>query len=151
MVDLVWEIFRLRRIKSDLMREGAHKGEAKVLKLRYSLLVEEANYDTAKKWACRDRNATAAADHVLATSGLTMDAVRANTFSAMIDRLECIDRMTMMAEGRRDTILREIDRHRERFAQRLRRVIDDVEDAEFMVIAADEAPGAARNGRSRGP
>lgn len=105
---------------------------------------EKGGYDIARKWACRDRKATAAVDHVLATSGLTMDAVRANTFSALIDRFECIDRMTMMAEGRRDTILREIDRHRERFAQRLRRVINDVEDAEFKVIAADEAEPPAR-------
>ena len=29
-VDLVWEIFRLRRIKNDLMREGDHKGVLKV-------------------------------------------------------------------------------------------------------------------------
>ena len=35
-VDLVWEIFRLR-----LMREGAHKGVLEVLKPRYSLLVEK--------------------------------------------------------------------------------------------------------------
>ena len=78
-----------------------------------------------------------------------MDAVRANAFSTLIDRFECINPMTMMAEGRRDAILCETDRPRERFAQRLRRVINDIEEAEFKVIAADEAPGAAGNGRSR--
>src|SRR5205823_9453841 len=102
------------------------------------------SFDTADKWASGDRNATAVVNRVLAAAGLTMDAVHANTFSALIDRFECIDRMTMMAEGRRDTILREIERHRESFAQRLRRVIDDAEDAEFKVIAAQEARRLSR-------
>src|SRR5436853_2282023 len=31
-VDLVWEVFRLRRLKTHLMRAGAHEGMAQVLK-----------------------------------------------------------------------------------------------------------------------
>src|SRR6266446_1034607 len=95
-VDLVWEIFRLRRIKSDLMREAGHKGMRAVLEPRSSLLDRESSYDTADKWASGDRNAIAVVNRVLAAAGLTMDAVHANTFSALIDRFECIDRMTMM-------------------------------------------------------
>ena len=41
---------------------------------------------------------------------------------------------TRTAEARRDAALREIDRHREGFGQRLRRAINRVEDAEFRVI-----------------
>ena len=142
-VDLVWEIFRLRGMKSDLMREAAHKGVVEVLLPRSALHAGNI-YETAKKWACGDQKAAAAVNHVLATSGLTMDAVRARTFVAFIDRFECIDRMTMMAEQRRDTALREIERHRERFAKRLRRAIDDVEDAEFKDITVQEARRLAR-------
>ena len=134
-VDLVWEIFRLRRIKRDLIREASHKGIREVLKPRLRLLAGGSSYDTADNWACGDRAAAASVNHVLTAAGLTMDAVQANTFSALIDRFECIDRMTMMAEGRRDTILREIERHRTSFAQRLRNAIDE---AEFKVIAPDE-------------
>jgi hypothetical protein len=54
------------------------------------------------------------------------------TFQA--ENFERIDRMCMTAEARRDAALREIDRHREGFGQRLRRAINHVEDAEFRVI-----------------
>ena len=138
-VDLVWEIFRLRRIKADLMREAAHKGVLEILKPRLSLLNGGSSRDTAAKWACGDHKAAAVVNHVLASADLTMDAVHANTFSALIDRFEIIDRMTMMAEGRRDTVLREIDRHRTSFAQRLRHAIVNAEDAEFEAIASEDA------------
>ena len=136
-VDLVWEVLRLRRMKADLMREAAHKGMAEVLKPRVSLLAGATRHDTAEKWACGDQKAAATVNHVLAKSGLTMDAVYANTFSALIDRFECIDRMTMMAEQRRDTMIRDIEWHREQFAKRLRHAINDVEDAEFKDVTAE--------------
>src|SRR5207244_11663534 len=45
-VDLVWEIFRLRRLKAALMREAAYEGVDKVLMPRASLLVDSALYTT---------------------------------------------------------------------------------------------------------
>src|SRR6267142_2913232 len=64
-VDLVWEIFRLRRIKSDLMREAGHKGMRAVLTPRSSLLDRDCSYDTADKWASGDRDAAAVVNRVL--------------------------------------------------------------------------------------
>src|SRR5262245_49203321 len=138
-VDMVWEIFRLRRFKSELMREAAYKGVLAVIEPRRWLIPERtSSWKTAMDWACGDRDAAAAIEHVLATSGLTMDTARAKTFSKLIDRFECIDRMTMMAEGRRDTVLREIERHRESFSKRLRHAIVVAEDAEFKVLATQD-------------
>src|SRR5262245_18007437 len=51
-VDLVWEVFRLRRLKTALMREGAFKGMVAVLKPRHSLVPELGYYEIAKRWAC---------------------------------------------------------------------------------------------------
>jgi hypothetical protein len=67
-----------------------------------------------------------------------MDAVMARTFGLKIHEIERIDRMAMAAEARRNPILREIERHRASFARTLRRAVEDVEDADFKVVAAQE-------------
>src|SRR5260221_14387512 len=58
-VDLGWEVFRLRRLKCALMREEAFEGMVEVLKPRHSLVPEAHYYEGAKQWACGDRDATA--------------------------------------------------------------------------------------------
>ena len=146
-VDLVWEVFRLRRLKAALMREDAFKGMLEVLSPRHSLVPDY--YEIAKRWACGDRASTAMLEQVFATAGVTMDAVHAKTLALRIDEVERIDRMTMVAEGRRDSILREIDRYRVEFSQRLRRTLDEAQDAEFNVIAPEDA--ADTNGIAYGP
>ena len=60
------------------------------------------------------------------------------TLGLKIHEIERIDRMTMAAEARRNAILREIERHRATFARTLRRAVDDVEDADFKVVPAQE-------------
>ena len=100
--------------------------------------------DVTLRWANGDPEAREMVDKVLASAGLTMDAVRVHTLARFIDEFERIDRITMMAEGRRDSFLREIERHRADFARRLRRAVDDaekVEDAEFKVVAPAETDG----------
>src|SRR5262245_55599556 len=63
-VDLVWEVFRLRRLKSALIREEAFKGMVEVLKPRHSLVPQPGYYELAKWWACGDRDATAMVEQV---------------------------------------------------------------------------------------
>ena len=46
--------------------------------------------------------------------------------------------MIMSAETRRHVALREIDRHRAVLGERLRRATQDIEDADFKVIAAKD-------------
>jgi hypothetical protein len=81
-------------------------------------------------------------EKVLATTGVTMDTVHAKTLALCIDEVERIDRMTMVAEGRRDSILREIDRRRMEFGRRLRRAVDEVQDAEFKEIVRKDVADA---------
>jgi hypothetical protein len=54
-----------------------------------------------------------------------------------MSRFERIDRMVMSAEVHRSAVLRELDRHCASFAQRLRRAVESVEDAEFKLIAPE--------------
>src|SRR5882757_1442529 len=139
-VDLVWEVFRLRRLKTHLMRAGAHEGMAAVLK---PLVKWATNEELAQQWWSGQAQAVKAVESALASAGLTMDAVMAHTLAARIDVIERVDRMMMAAEVRRDNILTELDRRRVKLAQRLRDAIREAEEAEIEVIPFDQS-GCAR-------
>jgi hypothetical protein len=78
----------------------------------------------------------------VASCYLSMDAVMAQTQSANIDDIE---RMITNIEAQRNSALRELDRHGETLAQRLRQSIQQVEDTEFKVIQ----PPAIGHGKAR--
>jgi len=130
-VDLGWEAFRLRRLKAQLMTATADEGLEKLL--ARTLPWHVAN-DLSRRWAARERSAIREADTLLRRTGLTMEAVTARTLAVRIDDVERIDHMIMLAERRRNAILREVGYHRAGFAQVLRRA-GDIEDAEFEEVA----------------
>jgi hypothetical protein len=132
-VDLVWEAFRLRRLKANLMTTVAHKGLGGILG---PLMDWDDAHDLTEAWARRERTAIERVDELLASAGLTMDAVMAQTLSLKLDDIERIDRMIATAEGRRNAILREVDRHRTTWGQNLRQAVQQIEAAEIKVIDA---------------
>ena len=138
-VALTWEALRLRRVRAALLTAKRHVGVKQLLRPLYGTEV----YDLSEQWARREGEAVAAVDRHLATAGLTMDAVMAETMLAEIELVEKMDRMIASAEIRRNATLREIERRRSDFAARLRQATKDrdhVEEASFQVI---EAPAAS--------
>jgi hypothetical protein len=135
-VDLVWEVFRLRRLRANLMAAAAYQGMLQILEPLF-----DAPGSFAKRWARREESAVQRVEAALAKAGLTMDAVAAASFSARIGDFERLDRLMTAAEGRRNAALHELERHRAGFALRLRRTLQDVEDAEFKVISPVEPVG----------
>jgi hypothetical protein len=89
-------------------------------------------------WAARDQDAIEKAKATITSAGLTMDAVMAQTLMTNIKNVDCIHRMIVSAGERRDAILREIERHRSTLAERLRRVTEEIEDAEFRDVSAEQ-------------
>ena len=146
-VALTWEALRLRRARAALLAANRYVGVKRVL----SPLCGTQAYDLSDRWARRESEAVAAVDRHLATAGLTMDAVMAETMSKEIELVEKMDRMIASAEIRRNATLREIERRRSDFAARLRQATkdrDNVEEASFQVIeapAASIAPAAGAN------
>jgi len=139
-VALTWEALRLRRARVALLAASRHDGVRRVLVPLCGF--SKAN-DLSEKWARREDEAVAAVDRHLATAGLTMDAVMAETMSVEIELMEKMERMIASAEIRRNATLREIERRRSDFAARLRQATrdrDNVEEAKFQVI---EAPAAS--------
>jgi hypothetical protein len=138
-VDLVWDAFRLRRLKAHLLKAAAHEGMADIIG---PLLDWNLTGQTSRRWAIGDEEAVKTVETTLAAAGLTMDAVMACTLARKIYEIERIDRMTMAAEARRNAVLREIERHRASFARTLRRTVEDVEEADFKMITAQQAAPA---------
>ena len=134
--DLVWQIFRLRRMKDTLVDEASYRGLAEVLRPRMSSVPRpdgvEPNQDWAKRclsvlvqrWAADPNAVAGTVQAALAKAGLRLDAVEAKTFELLIDKMEQFDRMTMMIERRRNSIVRDIARYRTEFSQQAQRAID---------------------------
>src|SRR5260221_6504714 len=104
-VDLVWDSVRLRRLKSQLLHAAAHEGLERVLT---PLTAWDKADKLSRKWASGDEEAMCEVERLLGQAGLTIDDVMAQTLAARIDDVERIDRMVIIAEARRDAVLREI-------------------------------------------
>ncbi len=134
-VDLTWDVFRLRRLKANMIAYCTNEGVAAAMQRLGSGNVVEL----IRQWTAHDEGARQAVARTLASAGLTVETAGTRSLAFWIADLERIERMISSAEGRRHAALRELDRHRATLAQTLRRAVADVEDAEFKVITP-EAP-----------
>jgi hypothetical protein len=209
-VFLQWEILRLRRLKSSLLKTSGHKalvdflGElvnydlyredfeqtlAETLQVYFAeSQAEEFSRELARRYAREEPDAVEQVDEILSAEGLgrhdflqtamarkverlarayarrepdaikevnetlaarncTMDDLMTNALAdrfsgdKLLTTIERIDRLTLVAETRRNASLREIDRHRAVFGEALRRNLQEVEDGEFKVIESASAEG----------
>jgi hypothetical protein len=136
-VALVWEAFRLRRLKTCLMETAAPRGIARVFS---SFLPHATVNEIAAGWAGRDGTRVKQVEGLLDQTGLTVEHVMAESLADRIDDIERIDRMIASAEQRRSAMLREIDRHRTSLASLLRLASDEAMQAAFE----DVTPGRAQ-------
>ena len=137
-VDLVWETFRLRRMKASMMTDATHEELGDTLSKEYA-----GARETVQKWAAGDAGAAEEIETALVGAGLSMDIVVARAMMYRIEKMERLDRMLMSAEARRSAALRELDCHRSPLAQKLRRSIAQAERAELAVDAPRLAIEAA--------
>jgi hypothetical protein len=142
-VDLSWEILRLRRFKAGLLRGAIGNG--------ISVVMDGLGYDERKgrgsanelaaNWAAGRKTAPKEVATALQRAQLTMEDVMAGTLETNLDAFERFDRMLASSEARRNNALREIDRHRAAFGAAIRQAINDVQDAEFLDVETGAAGG----------
>ena len=133
LVDLSWEVGRLRRAKAEFLNSSAHRGLRKLLD---GLLGLKQGQDLTAQWAAQDPEALKLVASSLAAAGMSMNTVMAQTLAAALGEVERFDRLTAAAELRRNAMLREIANYRSVFAAHLQRATAEIEDAEFKVIAS---------------
>jgi hypothetical protein len=107
-------------------------------------ILNRAQHDRAEalvqQYVQHEPDAVALVDKLLAQAGTSMDALLVNSLERDFDYIERIDRLTTVAEARRNASLREIDRRRALLGEALRRTLPEVE-GEFEVIEAKPAKG----------
>ena len=81
-------------------------------------------------------------DKLLVAAGSSFGSLMVKALPEELENIERIDRLTTIAESRRNTMLREIDRRRVMLGQTLRRQVEEVE-GEFEVI--EKAPAEAKS------
>jgi hypothetical protein len=141
-VDLTWEILRLRRMKAGILKSSRGRGLRRIL--------EEIGHpwderdQLCEAFAAGDVQERKKVDAILKKAGLTIDEVAAQTLDSKLDSFERLDRMLASAEARRNNALREIDRHRDALGGGVRRSIEEIEDAEFRDVETGEAVAEAK-------
>jgi hypothetical protein len=155
-VDLAWDSFRWRRLLAGFLQtaiprelerilkpllqnqpETSLGGTSLMSKLHAAMNPFNAGQKLAADWVARDPEAITHVNELLASAGMTMDHVHAQATASELEKIERFNRLNASAEGRRNTLLREIEHHRAPFAQRLRPEISKIEDAEFVTVEPD--------------
>jgi hypothetical protein len=98
-------------------------------------VLDDARADKAKElaqeYARGERDAVTLVNELLTDAGVSMDTFMTKALRKRIDEIERIDRLTTIAETRRNAALREMDRRRAVLGEMLRRRVQEIEDVEF--------------------
>jgi hypothetical protein len=147
-VHLIGEISRYRRYQTSFIKAAVLQRLEKILQplasqpasRRGSFLermhAEEEALKAAPKlaseWAAGKLAAIQRVNELLESNGLTMDSVVAQAVAHELDKIERFNRLIANAEWRRNALLREIERRRAGFAQKLRSEVHKIEIAETI-------------------
>ena len=94
-----------------------------------------------KEYGRREPETVRLVDELLTAARESMDVFMAGALAAKLDDIERIDRLSTIAEDRRNAHLTEIERRRAVFGAMLRRSVQEIEEAEFKVIETTPAKG----------
>ncbi len=133
-VDLSWEVLRLRRLEAGLMAAGRFDAMRQLYVSRWG-----HDYDREAPPNRDRKDPLKRIDAELAKANLTASHVAAYTLAGRIHEFERIERMTAAAETRRDAALCRLDRYRSSLALRLRRALQQLEH-DGRALAAPQAP-----------
>jgi hypothetical protein len=123
-IDLQWELLRLRRLRARYIDTSSHIGLKRILTERGAHYLVE-NFVTG--WMNKDEEILDKIDKQLEIWGISMDDIDAYTLVHCMDIIERFDKLIHQIELRRNHILREIDRYREQLSRRFRMAIDGEE------------------------
>jgi hypothetical protein len=117
-------------MEANLIAVNAYKGLSETLAPLVGLSQADA---LAQGWAAQKPEVVEEVNKSLKSAGLSIDHSLAQTFSIKLSELERIKQMTALAETRRNATLREIDRHRQTLAQKLRWAAQQLESSQLLI------------------
>ncbi len=160
-VDLTWEIQRTHLQRERLMQTERLSSLQTVI---FSILYSEngSSYAVkndptvsriAAKWARGDIKGVKRVDELLAQAGLSMGDVDLQSLSTQSQEFDRLDERDERLAGRRDEILRQIERRRSGWAKLVRRASEEIIEGEFHELAsgAPEAEPDLSDATTTGP
>ena len=115
------------------------------IRLNMDRVLDDAKGRKAKElvqeYVRREPDAVTQVLELLTDAGVSMDGLMADALARKLDAIERIDRLTTIAESRRNISLHEIDRRRAVLGETLRRSVQEIEDGEFEAIETTPAKG----------
>ncbi|MGH1587907.1 HNH endonuclease [Methylobacterium phyllosphaerae] len=137
-IDLIWEAKRLRRWRGQILVQARLKAAADLIRPAFDYAnpvqiegVTGPSVDAlAAGWTSGKKSSQDQVDKYLQERDLTTEDVTAHAFLLNLPAIERIDRLASLADQRRDSLLREIERKRASFAQQLHIAAADVLDVE---------------------
>ena len=124
-VDLQWDLQRLRQMKAKFLSSTASEG--------LKIILQERGFDYAKfnplvrQWAINDPIGVEAVSKFFEEWGLDESDILAKTYMKYIADLERLERVIIGVETRRNSALREFERHRET----KKKFLHDITDVEI--------------------
>jgi hypothetical protein len=97
--------------------------------------------ELVQEYARHEPDTVTLVDELLHDAGVSIDTFMADALAERLDFIERIDRLTSIAESRRNPCLREIERRRPVLGEALRRAVPEIENGEFKVIETPSAKG----------
>jgi hypothetical protein len=88
----------------------------------------------ATAWGQQKPGAVRRVNSMMRAFGRTTEMVIAAGMAEYLNEIATIDRMLDVTEARRNSALRELDRHRAALADGLRKAVEQIEEAEFKVL-----------------
>lgn len=138
-VDLTWEILRLRRLKAKRLNYLTRNHVINDVKYYFDADFRD---QLAGEFYRREPETVASIDEVLTSKGLDEETITSIELFNNKDSFEKIERLIAALESRRNMMLREIDRHRDALARRLREVSHEITDGEFVEVSTDKLKAA---------
>ena len=97
--------------------------------------------ELVKEYARRETLGVMLIDDLLAKAGETIDGLMVSHLKNELEYIERLDRLTSIAEARRNASLREIDRRRSVLGEKLRRSVQEIEERELTLIETTVGKG----------
>ena len=164
-VDLIWENLRWRRDLARCLDAALPKVLEEIIQplvldqaptttrgTSFMSLIDAAReaqtgyHDLVRRWTQSDPDAIKRVDELLASVNLSIDHVQSQVTVRELANIERFNRLIGSTAWRRDALLREIERHRDRasFAQKLRSEIEKIQDAELVEAKLLDNPVEAK-------
>jgi hypothetical protein len=143
---LVRDYARNKQRAVDTINEVLAGMNLNIGEIRYDARAAKA-HELVQGYRRGEPDAVRLVDQLRTRAGVSMETFMASAFREKMDDIERIDRLTAIAETRRNAALREIDRRRAVLGEALRRSVQKIDDDDFadgeLVLEVPAAEGKA--------